>query len=275
MRICYLSDLHLEHYKYEMAFPKGDLLLLAGDICRAVDLVDWKNNAERTKHRDHVLWFFDEITEKFRHVLYCAGNHEHFDFDFFETHQALRSELPDTIHVLDKDYIEIENTIFYGATLWSDFEGNYSGAMACAQEKMPEYKYVTAGAKQLTPEVTLRDHYLALRNLSYTSKRFQNQPLVVLTHHSPSFKGQNNAVYNPSLRGAFATDLEEYIAKHSNILHWVFGHTHVQTSFEIEQCKVMANCRGYKEIETQALQFNPDTYFDLSFSMPENRALTS
>ncbi len=264
MRICYFSDLHLEHYNYEQKFPEADTLLLAGDICHAVDLVNYRNNPDRIKRRDHTLWFFDEVLERFQHVLYSIGNHEHFEFDFHETCQAINHALPTELILLDKKHVEIEGIIFYGATLWTDFNNSNPDDMAAASLKMPEYRYATAGDSLLTPEITIRDHKLALERLSDIANTSRNKPVIAVTHHSPSLLGLNTTIHNPALQNAFASDLHDFIQKHNNIKHWIFGHTHIQKEFKVEQCHLAANCRGYSDLEQIAYLFSPEKFFKFS-----------
>ena len=66
-----------------------------------------------------------------------------------------------------------------------------------------------------------------------------------------------------TLDGAYYSDLDYFIASHPNIRYWVFGHTHVRKIFEIAQCKVMSNARGYYRHEYMAHTFNPDVSFDV------------
>ncbi|MGH1352665.1 MAG: metallophosphoesterase [Methyloligellaceae bacterium] len=264
MRICYFSDLHLEHYDYKHKFPEADILLLAGDICRAVDLAEYHNNPCRMERRDHAMWFFDELLERFPHIIYCMGNHEHLDFDFYETHDALRHALPTGITILNKEHVEINGAVFYGATLWTDFNDADRDDTANATQKMPEYKYVSAGNSLLTPEITMQDHNLALSNLSRLAAADRSKPVITVTHHSPSLLGLNNSVHNPSLQRAFASDLDFFIKSHNNIRHWIFGHTHIQRKFEIGHCQLAANCRGYRELEQSAHTFSPQISFNFS-----------
>ena len=74
------------------------------------------------KQRKRVLRFVDQATSNFNRVLLIAGNHDHYDGVFEDTVPTLRRCLPG-VTVLDDEMVEIGAVRFFGATLWSDFEG--------------------------------------------------------------------------------------------------------------------------------------------------------
>ncbi len=265
MQIRYFSDLHLEFYKNDLVLSEADTLLLAGDICRATDLVNWQASLEARDKRDDIMWLFDNALEKFKNIIYCMGNHEHFDFDYYETCEALKYHLPEDIHILDKEHTEISNIIFYGATLWTSFNNGKLDEMTNARERIPDYKHIFAGQGLLTPEIVLKDHELALRNLSYTAKSNPDKTIIVLTDHTPSYHGLNKKYDDNGLQMAFASDLHSFIGDHPNIRHWIFGHTHLQKKFSIGNCHLATNCRGYPELEPSAKTFSPDQHFNLNY----------
>lgn len=63
------SDLHLNHQESdkveEYIVPKGDVLVLAGDI----------GNLHRY---DQLFTFLQKVSELFQYVLYVPGNHEYY-----------------------------------------------------------------------------------------------------------------------------------------------------------------------------------------------------
>ena len=270
MRIHYFSDLHLERSFFDQKLPSGDVLLLAGDICEAKNFVNRQTEPDKQEKRDHIRWFFDQASEKFSHVLYCMGNHEHLDFDFLSTKDFLQDQLPDNIKLLEKDYVEIENTIFFGATLWSSFKKGNLDEMSQAAKRMPEYKYVYAGGQLLTTQITAQEHKLTLNALSDVARTYQNNPIIVMTHHAPSFEGISDKHRGNGIEGAFASDLEELIESFPNIRHWVFGHTHVKKRFRLGNCQVYSNCQGYRGLESTAENFDPDTYFTTDLGLADN-----
>lgn len=53
-------------------------------------------------------------------VVYVAGNHEFWGGDFYEINKALISQAPPNVHYLYNKWVEIEDTIFAGSSLWTD-----------------------------------------------------------------------------------------------------------------------------------------------------------
>ena len=93
MKIAICSDLHLEFGKITLENPGDvDVLILSGDICVARDLmehdplgiVDFGKSS-----RYHT--FFQNCGKEFPHVLYVAGNHEHYHGDFATSGNQIKS----------------------------------------------------------------------------------------------------------------------------------------------------------------------------------------
>jgi predicted phosphodiesterase len=124
MKIAVCSDLHLEFETLELTNDSGvDVLILSGDICVARDLMDYDANGIvdfGKSARYHK--FFQECSERFPHVLYVAGNHEHYHGDFAHTLSDLKKRLAylKNLHILDREVFEIDDTVFVGGTLWTD-----------------------------------------------------------------------------------------------------------------------------------------------------------
>ena len=67
----------------------------------------------------------------------------------------------------------------------------------------------------------------------------------MITHHCPSIKCTPPAYKNSDINQAFCSNLESFIKDHGNISHCICGHSHWQTSFELDDCKIILNARGY------------------------------
>ena len=103
---------------------QADVLILGGDICVAKDITnhdpqqtlgpDYKSN----RYHD----FFQRCSEKFPHVIYILGNHEHYHGDFANTATHLKEVLGylTNIYVLDNEVKTINDVTFIGGTLWTD-----------------------------------------------------------------------------------------------------------------------------------------------------------
>lgn len=116
MRCHYLSDLHLETQGFHWQLPKGDVLIVAGDLCHAGCLDPARTDKYSVDQRGRVMGFIDSAVANFAHVLLIAGNHDHYDGVFDETAGLFRRHLPG-VTVLDNDCVEIGGVRFFGATL--------------------------------------------------------------------------------------------------------------------------------------------------------------
>ena len=125
MKIALASDVHLEFG--EISFENtenADVLILSGDICVARDLMKkddigfFDKNVRSEKYHK----FFQECGERFPHVIYIMGNHEHYNGDYRNTITTLRDRLSyiRNLHILDKDVFVVDDVTFIGGTLWTD-----------------------------------------------------------------------------------------------------------------------------------------------------------
>lgn len=125
MKIAVCSDLHLEFGTLELKNSGGvDVLVLSGDILVERDLreradVDilGKNNKSNQYHE-----FMQHCGAEFPHVIYVAGNHEHYHGDYNTTLPSLKQKLSyiKNLHILDKEVFKLDDVTFIGGTLWTD-----------------------------------------------------------------------------------------------------------------------------------------------------------
>jgi Icc-related predicted phosphoesterase len=119
MRCHYLSDLHLETQQFRKPLPKGEILIIAGDLCHARCLDPERSDKYSVDQRDRVRQFIDSALSRFTHVLLVPVNHHHYDGVYDDTAGLLASYLPG-VSVMNNRHIEIGSIRFFGTTLWSD-----------------------------------------------------------------------------------------------------------------------------------------------------------
>ncbi len=271
MRCRYMSDLHLEAQEFEGHLPEGDILIIAGDLCMAKFLDPARTDLYSVRHRNRVSRFVEAATKNFEHILFVAGNHEPYQGTFDDTIPLLRDNLHG-VTVLDNEHADIDGVRFFGATLWSDFEGRSQACMDHVRRAVGEFLLVKKRRADSNGETTLTkfqpEDALAEFDKSLAALRqsrddgFQGQ-MVVITHHSPSLKGLNALHKGNGLDGAFASDLDQLITELSNVRYWVHGHTHVQTSYRVGETTVVANCRGFGDQEAIAQSFSTNVFFEI------------
>ena len=124
MKLRILSDLHIEFHPFEIPPLKTDretVLILAGDI----GVIHRKTELKS---------FLRQAAAQFRAVIYVLGNHEFYRGVWPDALQTLRTwHLPDNIHVLERQWVKIDDIVFLGTTFWSDFDNKDPTAMQNAE----------------------------------------------------------------------------------------------------------------------------------------------
>lgn len=263
MKVSYLSDLHLEFLRYP-SFQKeegGDVLILAGDILTAYMISGYRTDPDARSLKKYLLnKFKPDLIDKYKHVLYCMGNHEHYNYIYrntlFDIQTWLSSNGFNNVRMMENDNTVIDGVRFIGATLWTDYDGGNPLSMRLAYDMMNDYRVIGSqdvtdmnyfnrnSTRKITPEFILQVHTQSrdyIRLVASESK----EPVVVFTHHPPSFESCNSLHSGNDLDGAYATNLSEMILDTPQIKYWVSGHTHMSCKYEIGGCQVLSNQLGY------------------------------
>lgn len=268
MRCHYLSDLHLEVQSFGMALPKGDVLIIAGDLCHARCLDPMRTDRYSIEQRVRAMRLIDEALRKFPHVLLIAGNHEHYDGVFEETANLLRQHLPG-VTVLDDEAVEIGSVRFFGATLWTSLGQQTEPEITAIRKGMGEYFFVkTRGGAdfpiaKLRPADTHKAHETTWKRLQEAVMAEPRRPTVVFTHHAPSSLGLNPRFSGNGLDPAYASSLDEEIAAFENVPIWVHGHTHIAKTYRIGNTVVRSNALGFAAKGRAAPGFSVKAHFDI------------
>ncbi|KAB2848880.1 MAG: hypothetical protein F9K44_09605 [Hyphomicrobiaceae bacterium] len=269
MRCHYLSDLHLESEVFESPLQKGDVLIIAGDLCHARCLDRTRTDKYSIGQRDRVDSFIDRARASFPQVLLIAGNHEHYDGVFEDTVGFLRRHLHG-VTVLDDEAVEIGGVRFFGSTLWTDFDGRSEIALEGMRRRMGEYFFVRTrqgGDETLLtkfrPENALAAHDRAWLRLLAELQAANGKPMVAISHHAPSLQGLNPQFAGNGRDGAYASDLDERIASLEGIPVWVHGHTHIASKYRIGRTEVRSNARGFASKGQTPRGFNPGAWFEI------------
>jgi len=277
MKIAICSDLHLEFGTISLEnIENADILILSGDICVAKDLMNKDNNDILDRFGRSEAWhtFFQECSDRFPHVLYVMGNHEHYHGDFLNTIGDLRSRLNylRNLHILDKEQIAIRDTIFIGGTLWTDMNNEDPITLLHIKGMMNDFRCVKNGNRvtifkdedgkfhkresRFTPEDAVEDHKEMLAYIRMMVEGKWDQKFVVVGHHAPS-KLSTHPRYQKEeiMNGGYSSDLSEFIMDHPQIKLWTHGHTHEEFDYMIGSTRIVCNPRGYDGHENRADRF--------------------
>jgi Icc-related predicted phosphoesterase len=231
LRIHILSDIHNEFRQLSGYGADADVTVLAGDIDLGEKGFAWARSS-----------FGD------RPVVYVAGNHEYYGHAIPSlTKKLLRKKDPGNVRFLECSETIVGGIRFLGCTLWSDFDigGDRAAAMQASQARMNDYRKIRVSPRYRT----LRPNDTALRNAA--SRRWLTAEVgkdpartVVVTHHAPSIRSLNPVFSFDPVSGAYASDLEAFIAETRPAL-WIHGHTHYCVDYTIGDTRVISNQRGY------------------------------
>jgi hypothetical protein len=266
MNIHYMSDIHLEFGAMQKPLPKGDILLLAGDItiCKALEpqMTDPRSRSIKRATRS----FFNHAQEQFDRIYAVTGNHEPYGSYYEDQLPTLRT-FPATAQArwLDCEAVELDSrTLLFGATLWTDMDRGNPLSHMKVREGMNDFAVVyTRNEWGLwTTQDAAKHHERALYRLDMICKENPDYTIVVMTHHAPSWLGIGPSHHNSEINAGYASNLHRFIEEHPNIRYWVHGHTHIRANYDIAQCKVMANCRGYAHMY-ESRGFDPDCSFEV------------
>jgi hypothetical protein len=245
MKVKVVSDLHLECCEQGHGVPnlgEGETLILGGDILCARHLK--KNGALKEVYND----FLKKCTDNFENVLYISGNHEHYGYNYEGTWDVLKENLPERIRLLENETVKIQDWFFIGSTLWTDFANGNALEMMEARQCTNDYKVIriTPKYRKMQPEDTYRFHNESRHYLETKLEELKNEKIWVLTHHAPSYQSVHEKYRRGGItNGAYVSNLDGLILDNPQIKYWSHGHTHNSFDYQIGDCRVICNPRGY------------------------------
>lgn len=249
MKIAYMSDLHLEFGNQFLPTNtnNADILVLAGDIILAYDLID-----QNPKRRKLYKRFFDHIAVQYPCILIVGGNHELYRWRAkeIETHGHYIDVIKDylkkypNIRFLEKEYIDLGDTRFIGSTLWTDFGNANPLVMEQCRVGMSDYQW------HYKPDDTLLWHR---QSMDVIRSAMDHKNIVMISHMAPSFLSVHKRFHGHVLNSAYATELFEFISDHPQIKLWFHGHMHHTNDYRIGGTRILSNPYGYAHVEVNIM----------------------
>jgi Icc-related predicted phosphoesterase len=243
MLIQILSDLHLEFETFEPPRTDCDLVVLAGDIHIG---------------NKGLLWAKEAFADK--PVIYVLGNHEYYRNALPKLTDKLKQEaLGSNVHILENDKVIIDDVVFLGCTLWTNFEllGDPRIAGYEATQQMTDYKKIRVSPqyRKLRSIDTAIIHRHSLDWLKKELSSNEEHKVVIITHHAPSKRSLPQWYAEDLLSAAYASDLEK-VVESSKAKLWIHGHIHAPQDYVIGNTRVVCNPKGYPDEYNDA--FIPD-----------------
>jgi len=234
------SDLHIDRYfPYQTPSPiEFDArmqtllqphphlhLIVAGDITRVVD------------RNDLYVLFLQWCSQNWKHVFIICGNHEYY------VESVLPQDAPsmDDINKYIKDVCRaLGNVHFLNNSRMSILEDGYppvhiwGGTLwsRCLLDiSLPIYvpRGTTTSREEMDVQCYNELHEKSLQSLMLFIRDMMSEEddamVIVVTHHSPTFKHMRPSHRNTRRSSMYATDLE-YLFQREFVDVWIAGHTH-------------------------------------------------
>jgi Icc-related predicted phosphoesterase len=263
MKIQIVSDVHLEfqeHNNYQpFTLKGGDRLFIAGDLLVAAYCGKQRTDKTARKKVKAFHKFVHEECAKYEQVWLIMGNHEHYHHIFDYTAEVLREFLEGTnVTLLDKEWVKLkEGWSLFGGTLWTNYKNRDWFAMHAAKDKMNDHTCI----KKLKPVANqygeMMGRFLptdaadefdatmkAFADGIYDMDRIDDQK-IIMTHHAPCGQSVHPRFQGDELNHAFFTELSNEMLDNETIKYWIHGHMHDNLDYNVGECRVICNPRGY------------------------------
>ena len=267
MKIALASDVHLEFGDLEFDnTDKADVLILGGDICVAADITqrDPYNTMGEEYRSNRFHAFFERCCERFPHVIFIVGNHEHYHGDFAKTVPHFRDVLGylKNLHILEKETFVLDDVTFIGGTLWTDMNKRSIRTLHEISRMMNDFRCVDNSAKladqrgwggRFTTTDAADDHDAMVAFVRATVETDPAGRYVVVGHHAPSrLSTHPKYAHDTIMNGGYSSELDDFILDHPQIKLWTHGHTHEDFDYCIGSTRILCNPRGYINYEERA-----------------------
>lgn len=284
MKIKIVSDLHLEFSYTEIPNTESaDVLILSGDIAIAEYLHKYPQNdpvvndpsfVMKAGSRRHLAKlfrnFFEYCSREYPQVIYVAGNHEFYDGKFHQALDYLKEETEQfkNIHFLENSTVLLDNIAFIGATLWTDMNRGDPLTKYSVQTSISDYTAIRNDRynfRRLSPADTAERHSQSVNYIKDSLELHADKTCVVVGHHSPSHKSiPEEYISDYLINGAYHSDLSNIMLDYPQVKLWTHGHVHTAFDYQIGECRVVCNPRGYQsEKYKENTGFNPSKVIEL------------
>ncbi|KWU19022.1 metallophosphoesterase [Burkholderia cenocepacia] len=234
------SDLHMDNASWTPPTTDADVLVFAGDL--------FDDGVASMR------WCADLTQRTGKPVVVVPGNHDLMGARIGVRLKAMYDVARTYgVHLLHNRSVVIDDVRFVGATMWTDFEAAGQGmktlSMHAARDMIADYSTIFTGdghgnGRLLTPEYAVRMHQRTRRALLRGLEDAYSEKVVVVTHHGPSRRSQDEAFRSSAIAPGFVSDMDEFVGI-SNARCWLHGHLHSSALYMLGSTKVLCNPRGH------------------------------
>jgi len=252
MKIQYCSDLHLEFalnnqfLKTHPLIPKGDVLILAGDI---LPFEFQKTHSS----------FIDDVSDKFDLVFWLPGNHEYYGYDTANKPFALKEKVRENVNLVNNVVIELEEVELIFSSLWSRISHEKENYI---QQVVSDFFTISLNKRRLTPSDYNDLHDQCRIFIEVAIGQLTTKKRVIITHHVPTLHNYPEKYINSEINEAFVVELSDLIGR-SFADYWVYGHHHCHVpEFIVGSTSLVTNQLGYV-LHNEHLQFRRDAVLNI------------
>ena len=263
MKARLVSDLHIDVNRdgnFGFRHKECDVLFIAGDIAG--------------DYRREEKFLNGLATDLTCPIFVVAGNHLGYDYYKNQALEGLweikpnpldgeklwsinhiKKNVPENVHYLDNDYVELENYIVFGGCMYSDYKlyPNEDLSKRSGEMYLNDFRYVRIHDKKLNVVRPINtDDYQNLHK-KFVQKlkkciKETDKDIIVLSHFAPSIQSISDKYLdqgNVYLNASYASNMEDFILQNGRIKYWHHGHVHDSFDYMIGQCRVICSPYGY------------------------------
>lgn len=251
-----VSDVHLEflpnnYYSIpEPTYHKKNngvktCCLLAGDIGYPME--------------DYYKRFLMETREKFDLVVVIAGNHEYYKqkgkyWTMSQIENQIKKVCQETdCYFLQKSGLTYNGVRFIGTTLWSYIPSEYKYQIELG---INDFKNILINDSAFNSNDFNRIHQEHCEYIRQEIEKYQNIPIIIITHHAPILEMVQNKYRNSIYTYAFASNNFELFKEPVKL--WVNGHLHNSKKLQFGPTLCLSNCKGYSSAYKGYSPENPE-----------------
>jgi hypothetical protein len=176
------------------------------------------------------------------------------DFKYFEKNNK-------DFTLLENNSVTVNGVVFWGATLWTDFNlyGDPIAAQASCKSMLNDTRRIADSANWL------QWHKHSVASLEeFLLQRQVGEEVCIITHYLPSQKSISQQYAGSSLNSGFASNLDHLVTAVCQKT-WLHGHTHSACDYYLGGSRVICNPRGYprenKLYEPKIINFSKTSPF--------------
>jgi len=203
------------------------------------------------------------------------------------------------LHILEREMVVINDVYFVGGTLWTDMNREDPLTLYHMTKMMNDFRCVKNSAREVhfkarvpvdkpvgmtdqewidsdingrtrevfktreatfCPEDAVAEFKLTVSYLKLMLETHRDKKFVMCGHHAPSGQSTHEQYkHDTIMNGGYSSNLEDFILDQENLVLWTHGHTHHPFDYQVGQCRIVCNPRGYHGHEEQSRNWQLQT----------------